>query len=168
MQWTPELDSALAQLWGEGLSGSQIAKRIGAVSRCSTLARARRIGLPPRVSEESKASTRPPRKAPKFNFATTATKSKSRPVLAPEPYVARETIVTPEEQRIAFEALEQFDKRCRYPHGDTPPYAYCGARAVSGQPWCPAHFKACAPALAAKHEATQQVSEKIGELEGVE
>lgn len=164
MQWTREQDALLAQLWDTGQSGSQIGKQLG-VSRCSILGRARRIGLPPRISEESKAFTRPRRKASKFNFGTVAAKPKPKPVLAPEPFVSRETIVTPEHERVRFEVLEQFDRRCRYPHGDEPPYTYCGAKAVRGQPWCPTHFKACAPALAAKHEAAQQLSGNPGQLE---
>lgn len=58
-----------------------------------------------------------------------------------EPHVYRETVVTPAEQRLSFEAL--VDGRCKYAHGDTPPYSFCGAKSAAlGGSWCETHMHA--------------------------
>lgn len=163
-RWTAERRKIVTTLWNEGQPASYIANVFG-VSRSSILGLVHRMGLSNRRIGTAHAP-RKPKPPTKFNFATNATKADPKPS---EPYVHRETIVTPEHERVTFEALDQFDKRCRYPHGENPPYAYCGARAVIGQPWCLTHFKVCLPGLAAKHEATQQSEplQKVQELEGV-
>lgn len=164
-RWTPERKKIVTTLWNEGQSSTEIANTFG-VSRSSILGLVHRMGLSnrrpvmPRAARAKKAVT-------KVNFSTNATKAKAPPTKPTEPFVLRETIVTPPDLRLAFEALEQFDKRCRYPHGETPPYTFCGAKAVEGQPWCPTHFEACAPALAAKLKAAaEKASQKVSELEG--
>lgn len=159
-RWTDERKKIVTTMWNEGQSSTHIASVFG-VSRSSILGLVHRLGLSNRRVATPRAA-RKPKPPTKFNFATNATKS--RPAKDDEPYVYRETIVTPEDQRIAFEALKEFDKRCRYPHGDELPFMYCGAKVVPGQPWCPTHFKACAPAMAAKHEAAQ-LSGNSGQLE---
>lgn len=44
----PECDTMLSALWAEDLSARQIAERIAGTSKNSIIARARRLGLPPR------------------------------------------------------------------------------------------------------------------------
>lgn len=31
--------------------------------------------------------------------------------------------------------------QCRWPHGDRPPFVFCGAPVVEGRPYCPEHIK---------------------------
>ncbi len=158
--WTAERDTCLRQLWDQGLTGSQIAQRMR-TTRNSILARARRIRLAARVSEEAKACTRVRRKrnVTAFNFSE-ARKSGRDPLanLAKEPYASRETVVTPPEKRVPLEALD--DSKCKYAHGDAPPYMFCGEKAVMGLAWCEAHARAVfvTPTPA-------KSSEEIGQLE---
>lgn len=140
--WTPERDEALRGYWDQGLTGSQIAQNMR-TTRSAILARARRIRCTARVSEDAKASATPRkrRNVTAFNFAE-CRKSGRDPLenIAKEPFVSRETVVTPAEKRIPFEALD--DTKCKYAHGDTPPYMFCGEKAVMGLRWCEAHARA--------------------------
>lgn len=47
MSWTPEIETLLAQLWREGLSASQIGRRIG-VTKGQVIGKVHRMHLPPR------------------------------------------------------------------------------------------------------------------------
>lgn len=50
MSWTEENIAALRQLWAQGLSASQIAERLGAVTRNAVIGKAHRLGLASRPS----------------------------------------------------------------------------------------------------------------------
>lgn len=50
MTWTPDQEALLKILWAQGLSASQIAKRIGGVSRNAVIAKRDRMGLPGRMA----------------------------------------------------------------------------------------------------------------------
>lgn len=54
MTWTPEREGLLKILWAQGLSASQIANRIGGVSRNAVIAKRDRMGLPQRDNSTSK------------------------------------------------------------------------------------------------------------------
>lgn len=59
MSWTPEREALLKHFWSTGLSASQIAKRLGGVSKSAVISKKDRMGLPARASDggqrESKA-----------------------------------------------------------------------------------------------------------------
>jgi GcrA cell cycle regulator len=50
MFWTEERVAALQQLWAQGLSASQIAERLGSVTRNAVIGKAHRLGLAGRPS----------------------------------------------------------------------------------------------------------------------
>ena len=50
MSWTEEQVSTLQLLWAEGLSASQIAQRLGTVTRNAVIGKAHRLGLASRPS----------------------------------------------------------------------------------------------------------------------
>lgn len=50
MFWTEERVTALQQLWAQGLSASQIAERLGSVTRNAVIGKAHRLGLASRPS----------------------------------------------------------------------------------------------------------------------
>lgn len=134
-RWTAERRKIVTTLWNEGQPASHIANVFG-VSRSSILGLVHRMGLSNRRIGTAHAPRKP--KVTKFNFATNATKADPKPS---EPYVYRETVVTPAEQRLSFEAI--VDGRCKYAHGETHPYTFCGAKsAVSGGSWCETHMHA--------------------------
>lgn len=52
MNWSSERVSTLRQLWADGLSASQIAKKLGGVTRNAVIGKAHRMGLPRRIQPE--------------------------------------------------------------------------------------------------------------------
>ena len=162
MEWTEERTNIAKTLWDEGHPASHIARILG-VTRNAVIGKVTRLKLKPRLAPNENrfvgANKQRPRNTTKFNFATNAVKAEG---IKRDSYVHRETVVAAEHERIPFEALEQFDRRCRYAHGDAPPYAYCGKRTVLATSWCPAHFEAV---TGAPHPS--QLSENPGELEAV-
>lgn len=154
--WTDQRKQLVQALWHQGETATCIAITFG-VSRMAVLGIVHRMGLPKRRPGGESQMQRKARRA-KPNYAA---KAKPKPVVAPEPYVFRETIVTAEHERISFEALEPFDKRCRYAHGDTLPFTFCGARTVPTTSYCLEHLKVCAPALAAKHQPADALSKEL-------
>lgn len=160
--WSEQRVARLKSLWADGLSCSAIARDLGGITRNAVIGKVCRLGLPHRkISDNSHKRPYPKqRRSPAtFNFGTTKAKANG-PSIAPEPYVSRETVVTPPEKRIPFEALEI--SHCRYPHGETPPYAFCGAKSILGTSWCPTHFHVV---TGAPHPS--QLSNDIGQFEPV-
>lgn len=166
-RWNDQRKKIVATMWNEGQSSTEIANTFG-VSRSSILGLVHRMGLSNRRAVTPRVASNP--KAPtKFNFASN--KAKAAPKPPAEPYVARETIVTPPDQRLSFDDL--IDGRCKYAHGESHPYTFCGAKsAVPGGSWCETHHhkvfgtKPMVPTNEGTGGFTQQVSENIGELEG--
>lgn len=137
-RWNEQRKKIVTTMWNEGQSSTHIANTFG-VSRSAILGLIHRLGLSNRRVVTPRAA-RKPKPPTKFNFATNATKAKAEPKPV-EPYVYRETVVTPAEQRLSFEAI--VDGRCKYAHGETHPYTFCGAKsAVSGGSWCETHMHA--------------------------
>ncbi|MBY8976716.1 GcrA cell cycle regulator [Rhodobacteraceae bacterium NNCM2] len=73
MSWTDERVEKLKELWGEGMSASQIAKSLGGVTRNAVIGKVHRLGLSNRGSgvsgtsagnEEAKVAEKPAAKAP--------------------------------------------------------------------------------------------------------
>lgn len=165
-RWTEQRKTIVRTLWSEGQPARHIADIFG-VSRSSILGLVHRMGLSNRRVVTPRAARKP--KAPtKFNFATNASKAASKPVER-EPYVYRETVVTPAEQRLSFEDIK--DGRCKYAHGETHPYTFCGAKsAAPGGSWCETHLHAVfgtKPQVYAENVNVEQ-PQNLRELEAVE
>lgn len=157
MPWTPEQVELLRKSWAEGKSATVIAIELGIESRSAVIGKAFRLHLASRKTSVRAKS----RKPTKFNFASNKAKSEA-PKAEPEPFVSRETVVTPEHQRILFEDL--VDGCCKYAHGDHPPYSFCGAKSVApGVSWCPTHFHVV---TGAPHPS-QRVEQPLRKLEAV-
>ena len=59
MSWTDERVELLKKLWGEGLSASQIAGRIGSVTRNAVIGKVHRLGLSGRATTSRMKTTAP-------------------------------------------------------------------------------------------------------------
>jgi len=127
--WTDDRIEALSRMWlEEGLSASQIGARLG-TSRNSVIGKVHRLGLRLRPAEVRKRKT----EALFGNYILSAIKP---PRHLPE-------TIAPRASRCDLHDLEPFDRKCRYPHGDAPPYAFCGGDAIPGSSYCLAHLQAC-------------------------
>lgn len=135
-RWTEQRKKIVTTMWNAGETSTHIADTFG-VSRSAILGLIHRMGLSNRRVRIPGAARKP--KAPtKFNFASNKAKAEPKPA---EPYVYRETVVTPADQRLSFEDIK--DGRCKYAHGETHPYTFCGAKsAAPGGSWCETHLHA--------------------------
>ena len=86
MAWTDDRVAVLTKLWAEGLSASQIAKKLGGVTRNAVIGKVHRLGL----SGRAKPSNPAKKKARKTVARTRQTRAPSaprapRPVAQPRP-----------------------------------------------------------------------------------
>lgn len=154
MGWNEERVELLKKLWNEGLSASQIASRLGGVTRNAVIGKVHRLGLSGRVTPTRTLGTRRPR-------ARTATAPRRvvrpRPMAAagpvrnqwgwesaiqPEglPEVAEELFI-PLEDRKSVLMLKEND--CRWPIGDPQhdDFHFCGHPKREGLPYCEFHAR---------------------------
>jgi GcrA cell cycle regulator len=146
--WTDERVELLAKLWNEGLSASQIAAELGGgVSRNAVLGKIHRLGLAERGKAQAAATARvrkPVRPADSAEEAPKPEQVPAPPLAAPQLVVSdvtarREEVVVPLSERVTIMELREF--MCRWPLGDptTAEFRFCGARAITGLPYCGTH-----------------------------
>lgn len=147
--WTDDRVATLAKLWGEGLSASQIAAVLGGgVTRNAVIGKVHRLGLSGRVKAGAPAPQRPAK--PKTISAVPTASEPARPPADQAGMAPAETsadhrwardIALPESKRVGI--LELRDSMCKWPIGDPSKadFAFCGARAASGMPYCTEHCR---------------------------
>jgi len=153
MGWTEERVAELKKLWAEGHSASQIAKRLGSVTRNAVIGKVHRLGLSGRATP-SRPVKRPPRLArpkpqqmPRQATARTAGSNALavREAAAPTPHVEVETNVEP--QRLPngdmVTVLTVKDTMCKWPIGDPAEstFGFCGHATNEGSPYCADHAR---------------------------
>jgi len=155
MQWTDERIEMLKQLWGQGLTASQIAERLGGVSRNAVIGKAHRLGLSSRPSPIRGGAPSGPRPARK--------RASSAPRVAAAPGTATATATRPAEETAKAETPPPAPKRtprraatggtkaCMWPLGDPKEqnFHFCEEPAEPGRPYCAAH---CAQAYQRRSE----------------
>lgn len=149
MSWNDERVELLKKLWAEGLSASQIAGRIGSVTRNAVIGKVHRLGLSGRATTTRMKSHRPrtrpvavkrPPAKPRFanvgNTALRALYQESEPFVAPV-----EELVIPLAERRSIQTLEECS--CRWPIGDPQEaeFHFCGKPKVTGLPYCEFHAR---------------------------
>lgn len=148
MAWTDERVELLKKLWGEGLSASQIAGRLGSVTRNAVIGKVHRLGLSGRATTSRMKSHRPrPRMAATKRMAKTRFAQTGNPAFRalyqePEAYVpAAEEIVIPMAERKTIQTLTECS--CRWPIGDpqAADFHFCGKNKVPGLPYCEFHAR---------------------------
>lgn len=151
MAWTDERVELLKKLWSEGLSASQIAGRIGGVSRNAVIGKVHRLGLSGRATTTRMKSHRPrprmpqatakrPQKARFAQVGNPAVRALYQPDV--EPYVpAQEELVIPLKERKSIQTLTECN--CRWPIGDPQhsEFHFCGKTKVAGLPYCEFHAR---------------------------
>ena len=154
MAWTEDRVEILTKLWAEGLSASQIAGRLGGVTRNAVIGKVHRLGLsgratPSRASRPKQRRTREPshpsKTTPSFQTSgATALKvdHSALPEKLPdaEPTPLREVELPPGSR---CNILQLNDRTCRWPIGDpsTEDFCFCGAPPKAGQPYCDHHVE---------------------------
>lgn len=177
MSWTDDRVELLKKLWSEGLSASQIAGRLGGVTRNAVIGKVHRLGLSGRATTSRVKSHRPRKHNPnvakrqvKSRFATSGNpKVRALYPSEGEPYVpVVEEIDIPEQQRKTLQSLESCS--CRWPVGDpqTPEFFFCGGKAVPGLPYCEHHARRAFQAPAPKRRERDSVETVRAALAKVE
>jgi GcrA cell cycle regulator len=150
MAWTDERVELLKKLWAEGLSASQIAARLGGVTRNAVIGKVHRLGLSGRATSSRSSSPRPRRthvprsnRTPSLIFGTrgnTALKPQFEleADLAPQPL---EELVIPLHERASIMTLKE--QMCRWPIGDPadPEFHFCGRKKCGTLPYCEHHAR---------------------------
>ena len=123
MAWNDERVELLKKLWAEGLSASQIAGRLGGVTRNAVIGKVHRLGLSGRATTSRMKSHRPRVRASAKRNGKSRFGSTGNPALRAlyhqeqQPYVPpEEEIFIPEDQRKSIQTL--MENHCRWPIGD--------------------------------------------------
>jgi len=150
MSWTDERVDLLKKLWSEGLSASQIAGRLGGVTRNAVIGKVHRLGLSGRATSTRLKSLRPrsrvpaaPKRQPRARVAAGGSPA-LRALYHPETEPFRPTedeIVIPLEERKSLQDLTE--NSCRWPIGDpqSSDFHFCGHKKVPGLPYCEVHSR---------------------------
>jgi GcrA cell cycle regulator len=170
MAWTDERVETLKKLWGEGLSASQIAGRLGSVTRNAVIGKVHRLGLSGRATTSRMKSHRPrPRMASKrmakARFAASGNPAFRALYQETEAYVPPvEEMIIPLAERKTIQTLVECS--CRWPIGDPQmaDFHFCGKNKVPGLPYCEFHARrAFQPPQARRRE--RELVEVPGPLE---
>ncbi len=144
--WTDDRTEACKKLWSDGLSASQIARRLGGITRNAVIGKVHRLGL----------AAREPRAKPRFSEARVLTlfpptrlqlntppgsrgnrKNVARPRKISQ--VRVETMEIPAALRV--DLLDLRDNMCRWPIGDPKKdgFHFCGRQRRTGDAYCCHH-----------------------------
>jgi GcrA cell cycle regulator len=154
MSWTDERVESLKKLWAEGLSASQIASRLGEVTRNAVIGKVHRLGLAGRATTSRVKTMRPHKTVVRvrqqqqrrvLRFAPggfQGTQAPGLPGAEPQqPFYLRqvEELVIPLAERRTVVTLT--DSSCRWPIGDPQhdEFHFCGKGKVPGLPYCEHH-----------------------------
>lgn len=176
MAWNDERVELLKKLWGEGLSASQIASRIGGVTRNAVIGKVHRLGLSGRATTSRMKTHRPrqrvanpkrPAAVQKPRFAQVGNPA-LRALYQPEaePYTPSvEEIVIPLAERKTIQTLVECS--CRWPIGDPQmaDFHFCGKTKVPGLPYCEFHARrAFQPPQPRRRERDLVIEPRVPEL----
>ncbi|MBI1385365.1 MAG: GcrA cell cycle regulator [Rhizobiales bacterium] len=173
MAWTTERVEELKRLWGEGLSASQIAHRIGDVTRNAVIGKVHRLGLSGRATTSRIKSVRPrkkmarPKRARVMRLGGGGVGESLRELLSQnagayeaQSFEVPNELVIPVEERKSIATLTEHC--CRWPIGDPTheDFHFCGRERITGLPYCEFHARrAYQPVQARRRE--QRSEEKV-------
>jgi GcrA cell cycle regulator len=152
MSWTDERVENLKKLWQEGLSASQIATRLGGVTRNAVIGKVHRLGLSGRATTSRMKSHRPRRTPASGGVKRIASKPRFAQIgntalralyqTDAEPYTppAEELVIPPNERKYIQTLTESC---CRWPIGDPQQadFHFCGKKKVPSLPYCEFHAR---------------------------
>jgi len=132
--WTPDRVELLKKRWSEGLSASQIAARLGGVTRNAVIGKVHRLGLAARVTRSPR--TKSARRTARRIF--TAGQFSVRP---PRLAVVPQMLEMPPALRI--DLLDLREMHCRWPIGDPQDNAFhfCGRQKATAIAYCEHHAR---------------------------
>jgi GcrA cell cycle regulator len=167
MSWTDERVELLKKFWADGLSASQIASKLGEVTRNAVIGKVHRLGLAGRATTSRVRNARPrsnialfPARSAQVQYRTfgnaalkTSVQPQERRVPSIVPLRALPELEPAPEGIITLADLKE--TMCHWPVGDPMEegFHFCGRRKSSGVPYCE-HHAAIAYNPAAKRRRT--------------
>jgi GcrA cell cycle regulator len=161
MAWTDDRVELLKKLWAEGLSASQIANRLGGVTRNAVIGKVHRLGLSGRTTTSrakaprTRRRTAHPQNRPSRGTLRTHGNTALKTAYSPEAEEEYELVpaqieelVIPLHERASILTLDE--TKCRWPIGDPgdEDFHFCGRHSEVGVPYCEHHSRiAYQPAL---------------------
>lgn len=176
--WDEHREATLRHLWSAGLSASQVAERLGGLTRNAVIGKVHRMGLAARSPNRKLRDTRKrsERYAAKRQERLLKMRAKAR---GKAKAVGQRAIMAalregatplpmadaPSPHPVKHDDLEPH--HCRWPIGDPrePEFHFCGATKVTGLPYCTGHAVRAYDGHvrpAAKSMARPQVTYRIG------
>ncbi|MEL7029708.1 MAG: GcrA family cell cycle regulator [Pseudomonadota bacterium] len=143
MTWTDERVDLLKKYWTEGLSASQIAGKLGGVTRNAVIGKVHRLGLSGRATparpERGRASPARAKPAVTPGVQRDAAISEPKPVY-PEPEWSPPIVLQSGEKATVTTLKSQM---CKWPVGDPTheDFHFCGQPALAGKPYCAYHAR---------------------------
>lgn len=162
MAWNDERVELLKKFWAEGLSASQIAAKMGGVTRNAVIGKVHRLGL------SGRATPAKPQRGCGSEFEHRA--EEPAPAFVPQEI---ETLAV-EPEFVAPVVLSSGDmttvatlkgNMCKWPIGDPAKddFHFCGQSAPTGKPYCGYHAQMAFQPAQRRPERPPQVARAIGE-----
>lgn len=148
MSWTDDRVDLLKKLWAEGLSASQIAGRLGSVTRNAVIGKVHRLGLSGRATTSRMKSHRPRQRMAAKRLAKSRYATIGNPALRAL-YNAETNVYLPPTEELVIPVAERksiqtlTEVTCRWPIGDpqNTEFHFCGKNKVPGLPYCEFHAR---------------------------
>ncbi len=148
MAWTDDRVDLLKKLWAEGLSASQIAGRLGSVTRNAVIGKVHRLGLSGRATTSRMKSHRPRQRMASKRLAKSRYATIGNPALRAL-YNAETNVYLPPTEELVIPVAERksiqtlTEVTCRWPIGDPQhtEFHFCGKNKVPGLPYCEFHAR---------------------------
>ena len=137
MAWDEERVEQLKQLWAEGLSASQIASKMGGVTRNAVIGKVHRLGL------SGRATPAKPQRGRSFETPKEEEKPGITARADPSPVINEPEFTTPlvlsSGDRTTVATLK--NNMCKWPVGDpaSDEFHFCGQSTSTGKSYCPYH-----------------------------
>lgn len=131
-EWPSEHTAQVKRLHADGISYGLIHKEMPQYTRSAIIGKCARLGLPSR-RDKAPTERKPQSGGTNGGVRRCIADSLATPLL--------DDIALPEAQKVAL--LELTETTCRWPLGDPdkPDFAFCGADALSGAPYCAHHCR---------------------------
>ena len=156
MGWTDDRVELLKKLWADGLSASQIASRLGGITRNAVIGKVHRLGLAGRATTSRSRTPRPRNRVSHLPLRPTRVQYRThgntalKPVFVPAEQPAVALTIVPkivEELNVPaalrVDLLDLRECMCRWPIGDPQDesFHFCGRQKAAGISYCHHHAR---------------------------
>ena len=181
MTWTDQKIQMLKDMWGHGYSASEIAKRLGGLTRNAVIGKAHRLKLSAGTASTKRAPIDGGYNAPAGEVVSSMKSTRKRVMLRPLPVVptptatvakapVREAFPIPDVSAVkrteGIAVTKAGDRHCRWPVGDprSPDFRFCGCNAYEGMPYCIDHARVAYQNVGKKQRASESAPAQQSEF----